>query len=154
MIKRSWISFHFNTIVFGRGMLCAICLNNYLEQFNVNTNYQEQANHTTEGFYSEVIKLNIALEDNKKYYLAINQNNVFVSYYICLLRRNLNGFPIVTPNFQLTVAAVHELLSCPPAALHAANKLNELCCAEAIDESCWAKEPKTILLERMTSDIL
>ena len=77
----------------------------------VNTLNNERSNNTTEGMYSEAPKRLTALNNNKEYYLANKQSNVFGSYYICLLCRNLNVILIVETDFQLTVPASRKLLS-------------------------------------------
>ena len=99
--------------------------------------------NTTEGWYSEVSKRLIASYGNQEYYLRIKQSNVFGDYYICLYRRNLNVHPVVESDFQFTLPAARALLSRLPVALNAAD-----------DEQCWAKEPKTNPLERMTTDMV
>ena len=117
----------------------------------VNTLNKEWSNNTTEKMDSEVTRRLIALYNNKEYYLAIKQSNMFESYYICLLRRNLNGIPIVETDFQFTVLAACELLSRLPTSLNAADGL---CFDKANEKSRWAKEPKISPLERMTTDMV
>ena len=89
--------------------------------------------------YSEVTRRLIALYNNKEYYLAIKQSNVFGSYDICFLRRNLNVLPILKTDFQFTVPAARELLSHLPTALNAAD---ELSFDKAIEKSCCEKNLK------------
>ena len=102
-------------------------------------------------FFRFLLHKNPKSNNNKEYYLAIKQSNMFGSYYICLLRRNLNVIAIVETDFQFTVPAARELLSCLPTALNAAD---ELCFDKAIETSCWDKEPITIPLERITTDMV
>ena len=117
----------------------------------VNTLHNEWSNNTTEVLYSEVTRQHVAFYNSKEYYLAIKQSYVFGSYYICLLRRNLNVILIVETDFQLTVPAARALFSRLPAAI---NSADELCFDKTSDESCWAKEPKTIPLERISTDMV
>ena len=65
----------------------------------VNTLHNEWSNNTTDGLYREVTRRHVAFYNSKEYNLGIKQSNVVGSYYICLLRRNLNVIPIVETDF-------------------------------------------------------
>ena len=85
--------------------------------------------------FSNVTKRLIASYRNKEYYVGIKQSIVYGSYYICLIRRNLSNQPDLDTNCYLTMPAARALLARLPAALLA---------ADTHQESCSAKNPKTI----------
>ena len=95
--------------------------------------------------FSNVTKMLITSYGNKEYYLGIKQSTAYGSYYICLIRRNLSNQPELDTSFFLTMAAARALVARLPAALLA---------ADSHQESCLAKEPKAIPLERTTTDMV
>ena len=97
------------------------------------------------GLFSNLTKRLITSYGNTEYYLGIKQSTVYVSYYICLIRRNLSNQPELDTSFFLTMAAARALVARLPAALLA---------ADYHQESCLSKEPKTIPLERTTTDMV
>ena len=90
-----------------------------------------------DGLLSNVTKRLITSYGNKEYYIGIKQSNVYRSYYICLIRRNLSDQRELDTSFGLTIPAARALLNRLPAALHATDSHQEL---------CWTKQPKTIPL--------
>ena len=110
----------------------------------VKTLLKECATDKIDGLFSNVTQRLITSYGNKEYYLVIKQNNVYGSYYICLIRPNLSDQRELDTSFGLTIPAARELLNRLPAALHAADSHQEL---------CWTKQPKTIPLERTTTDV-
>ena len=82
---------------------------------------------------------------NKEYYLGISQSTVYGCYHIYLIRHDLNVKPPMVTFFQLTMPAARALLSRLPAALVAANNLQETCIATKL---------KTIPLESTTTDMV
>ena len=98
-----------------------------------------------DGLFSNVTKLLITSYGNKKYYLEKMQSTVYGSYYICLIRRNLSNEPELDTNCFLTMPAARVLVARFPVALLAAT---------SYQESFLTKEPKTIPLERTTTDMV
>ena len=94
-----------------------------------------------DGLLSNVTQRLITSYGNKEYYLGIKQSNVYGSYYICLIRRNLSDQRQLDTSFGLIIHAARALLNRLPPALHAADSQQEL---------CWTKQPRTIQLERTT----
>ena len=75
----------------------------------------------------------------------MKQSNVYGSNYICHIRRNLSDQRELDTRFGLTIPAARTLLNRLTAALHAADSHQEL---------CWTKQPKTIPLQRTTTDVV
>ena len=109
----------------------------------VKTLPKECATDKIDGLFSDVTKRLITSYGNKEYYLGIKQSTVYGSYYICLIRRNLSDHRKLDTSFGLTIPATRALLNRLPASLHAADSHQEL---------CWTKQPKTIPLQRTTTD--
>ena len=106
---------------------------------------KECATDKIDGLFSNVAQRLITSYGNKEYYLGLKQSNVYGSYYICLIRRNLSDQREMNTSFGLTIPAACALLNRLPAALHAADSHQEL---------CLTKQPKTIPLQRTTTDVV
>ena len=109
------------------------------------TPLKDSATDTINGLFNNVTQRLITSYGNKKYYHGIIQRNFHVSYYICLIRRNLSDQREQNTSFRLTIRAVRALLNRFSAALHAADSHQEL---------CWIQQPKTISLKRTTTDVV
>ena len=87
----------------------------------VKTLPKEFATDKIDGLFSNVTQRLITSYGNKEYYLGIKQSNVYGSYYICLIRRNLSDQRELNTSLGLTLPAARALLNRLSAALHAAD---------------------------------
>ena len=106
---------------------------------------QEDSNNKKEGWHKKITQRLLTSYGNKQYYIGSSQSTVYGIYQICLLRQNLSVHPVMVTFFQLTIPAARALLGPLP---------DTLIAADSHQESCWAKEPKTIPLERTTTDMV
>ena len=111
----------------------------------VTTLPKECATDNINGLFINVTQRLITSYKNKEYYLEIKKSTVYKCYYICLIRRNLSDQRKLDTSFGLTIPAERALLTRLSAALHAADSHQEL---------CSTKQPKTLPLQRTTTNVV
>ena len=105
----------------------------------------KEVKNPSEGYFTNICERLIASSENREYYLGIKQSNQFGSYQIYLSRHNLYVQPNKVTDFSITPAAARALVGHLPHLMIA---------ADSLQESLIATEPKTIPLERATTDMV
>jgi hypothetical protein len=103
----------------------------------------KEVKNPSEGYFTNICERLIASSENREYYLGIRQSNQFGSYQIYLSRHNLYVQPIKVTDFSFTPTAARALMG---------HLQHLMIAADSLHESQLANEPKTIPLERATTD--
>ena len=104
----------------------------------------KEVKNPSEGYFTTICERLLSSSENREYYIGIKQSNQYGSYQIYLSRHNLYVQPTKVTDFSFTMSAARALVSTSSA--------NLLIAADALQESRIATEPKTIPLERATTD--
>ena len=105
----------------------------------------KEVKNPSEGYFTTICQRLLSSSENREYYIGIKQSNQYGSYQIYLSRHNLYVQPTKVSDFSFNMSAARALLGHLPNLLIAADKLQE---------SQIATEPKTIPLERTTTDMV